>query len=182
MDSKSSQIFYQFDDKESDEEFIELPSYYISPTYLLDHWKPVSDVIKKQNIKTVVMELHYDNDIGFIHSKNMHYFLNTPNTIIIGFNNIANTPFMIIKFIDMKHNEKKGIHLKSLSFLVITIQRIPYCGFEQFMSEINFIKGSEPNSYIKNNLRWVFNVDGGESIANYIVQLINGEFGHKKLC
>jgi hypothetical protein len=178
MDSSSSN---EYDWNEPiDETSKELPNYYISQTYLLDKWESVKKAINEANIKTIVMKLYYNDEVGFINTINMPNFLTIPEPIIVGFNTDAKTPFMIIRFVDTKHNNEAKIPPGALSFLVITIRHVPYCGFEQFMEEINFIKNEEFGGY-KLKTRWEHNCDGGEAITDYVVKLIIGYFDDKKI-
>jgi len=146
-------------------------------TYLLDNWDLVREAINEANVQTTIMnDLIYDDHTMFMNNTNRERFLtkNTTEPIIVGYNEDAKTPFMIIRFIDEKHNEQQGIRLDATSFIVITIGIVPHCGFEQMMFEYKWTKDEGTPGH-KINIRSEFNVDGGKAITDYVVKIIKDE-------
>ena len=154
----------------------------MNQTYLLNEWEPVKNAIEKMDLKTVIMDLHYDENNGLFNQLNREKFQTsvTPEPIILGFSESAGTPFMIIRFIDAITNTKAGIPDNATSFLIITIVHIPHCGYEYMMQEIQWGKDIESGQFYP-TMRTEMNLDCGQAITDYVVKLITGELEGKKI-
>lgn len=108
----------------------------------LDLWDELGKEIRKNNIPYKNMELYYDEETGFMNQKNMSKFQTsvTKEPIIIGISKEAQTPFMIIRFTDSKHNKKQGLREDACSFLILTVMVVPHCGFDYMVQEFKWFK------------------------------------------
>lgn len=148
----------------------------------LDNWPEVKEVIDEQGIKTIVTDLHYDEESMFMNKQNLSKFQtkNTPEPIFVGYSDEAKTPFMILRFIDAEHNKKEKLPDGATSFVVLTMGHIAHVGFEPIMSNYKWVIDEDTHkpSLIEET---TMNLDGGTEITTYVIKLIKGEIEGVKL-
>ena len=151
-------------------------------TFMLDEWVPIKTIIQQNNIAYKIMDLHYDENNGFMNGVNIPKFQSsaTKEPILIGFNDVAKKPFMIIRFIDANRNKQDNIPEGATSFLIITVAYIAHVGFEYCLEEINWMNDPITGNCVGNR-RFEMNLDNGTAITDYVTKLLKGEFEHKTL-
>ena len=154
----------------------------MSATFFLDNWKPVKEAIEKAGLKTVVKELHWDEQGGLMTPTNQPQFTTaiTPEPIIVGYTKEGETPFMIIRYLDSKHNEKEELPSLVKSFICITMGVVPQCGIEQFMQICRHCKHPDGEGFCM-QIQNEFGMDCGVFVTNHVVKLIEGKFDGQKV-
>ena len=148
--------------------------------YFLETWPSIAMAIKHVDAKTVMMELHYENDSMLMNNKNLPKFMTnvTQEPIIYGYNDAMQSPFMIIRYIDRKHNKEEKIQPDATSFIVLQMALVAHCGLEPMMFKYNWIRSETGHAL---QMESEMNVDGGVAIIDYVSKLIRGDLEGKKI-
>ena len=154
---------------------------FFKPNFFLKNWEPLTAAIGDTSTEYVIMDLHYEKDNMFMNEKNMPKFMTsvTRQPIIVGYNGTIKSPFMVIRYIDTKNNEKYKLRQDATSFLILYIGEIAHVGLEPIMFKYKWVtdKSGKPEMKMKTEM----NVDNGTGIINYVVELIRGKLDKKKI-
>lgn len=148
--------------------------------YALYYLPEIKEAIKKIGAKVVKMDLQCEGEAGFMNETNLPKFLtkNTPEPIFVGYNKEENFPVMIVRYIDEINNKTLGIE-NATSFVFIMIMYIPHVGLEPMTMEYGPTKIDGKIRMMQTNSS--MNLDGGQAIDKYVVNLIEGKLPGKRI-
>lgn len=165
-----------FENSKKEEDYLETNPH----EYALYYLPEIKEAIKKVGVKVVKMDLHCEGESMFMNEVNLPKFLtkNTPEPIFVGYNKKEKCPVMIVRYIDEINNKTLNLE-NATSCVFIIIVYIPHVGLEPMTMEYGPTKIDGKIGMIQKKCD--MNLDGGQGINKYVVNLIEGKLPGKRI-
>ena len=142
---------------------------------------PIRDAINSGDLKGRVTVLDLESPNGsFVTESNFEKLstINTPQPLIFGYSKDAESPFLMIRFIDSVHNAREKIPSDAKSFKCLMHTAIPHVGLEPISLNYYFCQ-TEKGSCVEETIDCY--ADHGKAVFAKTVKLLKGELDGKKV-